>query len=129
MKINKWIIVVIIVLLITILLLSTIKIKVYKYNVNVGDRIGFNIDNDQFNFGTVVDGTKSERFLIIKNDEHDMRVTVKAYGDLADKLSISENSFKIKKGEEKSLSIIMNINESLEKKQYQGKIIFISTIF
>ncbi len=125
-KINIFIIILIYLIIITLFyFLIIVDIKTYDYTFNVGDHTGFNVDNDKFYFGTLMQGSNSVRFFTIKNEEYDARYIIKAYGDFSDKLWISENNFKLKKEEEKALKINLFTNETIQKGIYSGKIVFI----
>jgi len=128
-KINILIILASIVLIIFLYLSIVIDVKIYPYEFNIGDHVGFNVDNDKFYFGTLMQGSQSSRFLTIKDPKHDIKVIIKAYGDLSNKLIVSDNKFKLKKGEEKAIKISLLTNETLPQGKYQGNIIFISTRF
>lgn len=128
-KINILIIIASIVLIISLYLSIIIDVKIYPYEFNIGDHVGFNVDNDKFYFGTLMQGSQSSRFLTIKDPKQDIKVIIKAYGDLSNNLIISDNNFRLKKGEEKAIKISLLTNETISPGKYHGNIIFISTRF
>ena len=128
-KNNILMIIIPIILMVLLYLIIIIDVKVYKYEFNIGDHIGFDVNNTQFNFGTLMQGSESVRFFTIKDPKNNIKFIIKAYGDFSNKLTISDNNFKLKKGEEKAIRISLLTNDPIPKGRYNGKILFISTRF
>ncbi|MGB9708312.1 MAG: hypothetical protein ACPLXC_03260 [Candidatus Pacearchaeota archaeon] len=98
------------------------KVTVYDMKMEVGNHVGFNLDAEELNFGTVPPGGGSKREVVITTDSPTL-LKVMFEGELADWVSVSENDF-IFNGS-KSLTFLAVSPENTSLGFYKGKAIIV----
>ena len=99
-------------ILLALILINIIflDIKTYQYEVNVkSEAVGFNTDNDKLYFGAIDRNGLSKRPLRIEAMPSNSKVYIKSYGDLSNGILLSENNFKLMRGEVKELEVAMDL--------------------
>lgn len=128
MKLNRIFIVIASTLLVFVFFLMIFNgVQVYEYSVIVGNHIGFNVDNDKIYFGTVPRGERSRRAIVVKNTDKPSKVRIRAFGDLAGNIKLSDNNFKMQKNETKEITIFMFADSHTNYGKYTGNVIFLFT--
>lgn len=100
------------------------KMADYDMHVHVDDYIGINAQSDKIWFGTVPPGERAKRDLVLRgSEEDDLKVKIKAFGELKDWISVEDNHFVLPKGEKMNLTVRVYIpdNATLDK-NYTGKL-------
>lgn len=101
---------------------KVIRRQVFEMKVQVDNYVGINVDKDTLNFGVVLAGGGSKRFVDISSNEP-TRVIITMKGPLADWTSVSENNF-IFEGK-KTLTFLVNTPKNATKGIYEGEAILI----
>ena len=100
-----------------------LEVVSFDMHLNVENRAGFNVTDVSIEFGTVYPGGGGFKEIFIQNKEYKKtRVVIKAYGDLKDWVSVSDNNFILKQNEYKKLKVEVNVPYDAEYKQYYGKL-------
>jgi len=100
------------------------EIVEYDVDVEVGNKVGFNLDPDAIHFGTMPAGNKGLRHMRFNNNrEIPVRVGLKTGGELRDWLVFSDNNFVLEKGDEKRVNITMYVPKDVSKTKYEGKLV------
>ncbi len=68
------------------------QVKVYDMRLKVGNYVGFNLDSDVLNFGTIIPTGASTRTINLST-EKPVRVEILLRGKLAEWVNISHNNF------------------------------------
>jgi len=85
--------------------------------------IGFDLNPEALTFGKVQPGQSATRDLIIKNEfDKKVKITIKAEGEIEKYISVSENNFYLKPGEETNITFTAHLPNDLEIRKYEGKI-------
>jgi hypothetical protein len=76
-------------------------------------------------------GSSTRNLLISQNLDDVVKVKIILSGEFIDWVSISENNFKLKKGETKKIAFVAKVPQNVEHKKYHGKavLVFQSTLF
>lgn len=98
------------------------KVTVYNMSLTVGNTIGFNLDAQELNFGTLMagGGSKREVFMIV---DKPTKVIIFMEGELANWTSVSDNDF-IFEGN-KSIIFTAVVPENASLGTYKGKAILV----
>lgn len=118
MKIYLKILFGILIIIILILLLFKVDIKIIDMKLEIGDKIGLNVDNNTINFGIISPGGSSKKSMII-NEKGFVNMGIE--GDIKKFIVISRNN-QFMNNEEISL-VATNIPENENGKEYNGKLI------
>lgn len=60
----------------------------------VGEKVGFNLNNDSIHFGTTYKGGGSRRSIVVENTYSiPLKVSIELYGNISGFVSVSENDF------------------------------------
>lgn len=94
------------------------QVKVYDMRLKVGNYVGFNLDNDVLNFGTIIPTGASTRMVNIST-EKPVRVEILLRGKLAEWVNISHNNFILDDQEEIAFNVYVPANASYGN--YTGK--------
>lgn len=129
-KRNILIFAIIIVLLVFIIIqfysyykLKNIKeIKTFEMKLEVSDHIGFNLENETLNFGTVIPSGSATRNIKIESDEP-VFLNVNFKGNLAEWVDVSENNFVF--NGTKDLTFVVYAPWYAEAGNYTGKAVLI----
>ena len=98
--------------------------RVVPMDIKVSDHGGFNLDTDAMHFGLAAAGDTPERSLFISHDsDHPLLVEIRFYGEFADWVEPSENSFVLEPGEQKEVFFKVYVPGGMEHKQYNGTIV------
>ncbi len=103
-----------------------VQIEKYKMDVNITDneKIGINVDNDAFHFGSLgVRGIVAREFKIHQTEE-DVLVRIIKRGEMALWVS-NPNNFIVRKGEEKTIEFTLSVPVGMPVGYYTGEIIVI----
>jgi len=107
-----------------------LEVNEIDFQVNVENRLGFNVDTDKLYFGTTYPGGVGKREVFIENyDYPKVRVNIKVYGDINEWVSVDANHFVLEQGESKSVIFYVNVPKDAEYQNYEGKIKIIFTKF
>jgi len=87
------------------------------------DNVGINVDTDAVWFGGVVQGGASMRPVILTSSR-DSKVVVKAKGEFAEWVSVSQNNFKIKADEPFEVQVKAHVPQDAELRNYEGTVVF-----
>lgn len=98
------------------------KVSAYDMKMRVGGYVGFNLDKEELNFGTVLPGGGSKREIIVTTDSP-TRLLIFLEGDLAKWTSVSENDFVF--NGTKSLTFMANAPKNASFGDYKGKAILV----
>jgi len=133
MKIKYLIIIIVLVILLIpgISRIFLAEIKTLEATVTIGDYLGFNTDIDKLYFGTFLAGGFSKRDFHIENYKcNKCLVVIKAYGPLAKILTISDNKFIMRYGENKTITALVNTPQDIPNGAYNAtiKVYFWKTI-
>ena len=88
-------------------------------HLTVGNKVGLNADNDALWFGIIPPRGTGIRPINIAADETGKYV-VKLRGELAEWVTVSENSFTLEKGANKTISVHANVPANTEFRDYNG---------
>lgn len=90
-------------------------------NLNVGNHIGFNVDNNAIYFGTIIPGNYGSRNMTFVSDyDFDVKIKIKIDSEFKDWYEVSDNNFILKKNEEKEIIILVNVPLDAEMKEYNS---------
>lgn len=109
----------------TVLFLSDriVQSETFYANVNISDRIGFDVNGSALTFGNVVSGGSSTRKIIIDNNySFPIAVYVTAEGDIAPLLNFDKIVL-IKEGESKLIPISV-VSSGFDYGAYTGNVSF-----
>jgi len=94
-----------------------------KINLDVGDHIGFNIDNEELNFGTVTPGNHAIRNITLSsNRDFDVKVKIKV-NKYKSWYSVSENDFVLNKGDNRTIVVRVDVPGDVNYGKYDAKLI------
>ncbi len=99
-------------------------IQTLDVNVKVGDHLGFNLDSDSLNFGTITPGGGSSRGLILES-EKPLMVHISFEGSISKWVVPSKNDFVLNGRDNVSFSI--NVPPDANLGDYTGKVFIIFT--
>ncbi len=88
-----------------------------KFDFNVSDYVGVNVDSDALHLGATKPGGKLSRHLLIKSSK-DIKVMIKVFGN--DFVYPEENDFIVKENEEKMVKITAKVPDDAEFGRYDG---------
>lgn len=94
----------------------------YKMHMIVGDHIGFDLNRKVITFGMVTPSGTATRYIDLSNGEHNNKVRVTAFGELAKWVTLSENDFVLQPYENKSLKISVFAPADVEFGNYTGSL-------
>lgn len=100
-----------------------VQINKFPMDVRVAENqiIGFNVDPDGFHFGSVPRGSGGQRELRIHQVEEDVIVYMYKKGEIAPWVSYP-NSFTVRKGESKNITLSVSIPREAKPGNYSGEI-------
>jgi len=104
-----------------------VEIKTIDMDLTVGNYTGFDVNTSALIFGTTVPNSYVKRTINITNiDENNHKVSIKAYGELKEWTSISEDSFTLKGDETKEIDVEIRVPTDADRREYTGdlKILF-----
>lgn len=108
---------IILILIIILLILIKVDTKIVDLKLEIGNTVGLNADKDIINFGIISPGGSSKKSIIINEEGF---VSMSIDGDIKKFVVISENN-RFMNNEE--ISLIANIPENENGKEYNGKLI------
>lgn len=88
--------------------------------IQVGDHVGFNVDQQTINFGTALPGSTVEREVVLTTDK-DSLITLTIEG--LDFVSPHESHFVLEKGKTKRASILATVPKNQPPGGYNGTLI------
>jgi len=95
-------------------------------HLEVGDKIGVNLDTDKIYFGKTHPGGMAKRHLNISNNYgFSVRTNINVEGEITDFISVSENNFIIEPHSSKEITYYAETTEDTEKGTYEGKTIVV----
>ncbi len=92
----------------------------YEMTLIISDHSGFDLNKTAITFGMVAPEGSSMRYFNIKNNEDGNKVIIKATGNIADLVSVSDNKFIIKPHEVKPIAITSVAPVNAEFGNYSG---------
>ncbi len=92
--------------------------QVFDMKLKISDYVGFSVDQDLINFGVVMPGGGSKRFIDISADEPTY-VVIMVEGDIAPLVGVSENNF-VFEGD-KTIIFTAVAPVDIEEGEYTGK--------
>lgn len=94
---------------------------VVPINVSVGNVIGFNLDRDALNMGTIPEGGSAERNFTITNDlGKTSRIKIVKLGEIKGWIFLSDNGFTLGPEEKKDILVEVRPPEDAERGKYKG---------
>lgn len=129
LAITTLVIISVISLVVSLTFLAVIQeVKTLSIQLEVANRLGFNVDTDKIYLGAIPPGNSGERSVIIENKEYEKSIVrIKVYGELKKWVTVSENSFTLKKGESKTVKVKVMIPENAGLKDYESELIIMFT--
>ena len=131
------IIFVLVLILVPLITISAVKIFYLSFqeeydipmDIQVGDKIGFNVDGDALHMGRTTPATQSStRFIDITNDEdYKKRVRISFEGEMAPWSKVSEYDFILTPGETKELKFSVKPPMNTSFGNYTGNAHFLLT--
>lgn len=103
---------------------NTTAVKIYDIKVKVDNYLGFNIENESINFGTIIPGGIGERYIELISDK-DVKVEIYLKGSVAKWISIDKNDFILKKGKKENVTFSITIPKNTKFGNYSGKAIIL----
>jgi hypothetical protein len=101
------------------------KKEIYT-TVIVSDHVGFDLNTSALTFGMVQFGGSARRRIVLTNDfDREIKVVVKARGDISDYLVVSENDFVLGSGEERQVYFFVEVPSGIDSGEYDGFIEFV----
>ena len=102
-------------------------VKELDMSLIVGNHAGFDVDTEKLSFGMIMPaGNSCTRYVFLSNKkDYPLKVYINFYGDLADWVSVSDNYFILKPGEEKKLSFTANAQKDASYGNYTGTARFV----
>ncbi|MEM1577642.1 MAG: hypothetical protein QXM27_01350 [Candidatus Pacearchaeota archaeon] len=130
-KILIWFIIFLLIIILTELIWIYIKflhnttaIRIYDIKLKVGDYIGFNIENESINFGTIMPGGRGERYIEVTSNK-DVKVEIYLKGDIAKWIIVDKNDFILKKNTKENITFSVVIPKDAKIGNYTGKAIIL----
>ena len=128
MKRNKLLILLVLIFLINTLIiffiagrLSLKDVQTLDMDMEVKNKIGFNVDTDKIHFGGLPPGGMSEREIVISHDfDFPVKVSIKTSGELAEYVTVSDNNFILSPLESKKITFYAIIDEDVPLGNYTG---------
>lgn len=101
--------------------MTTIGVRDIEMDVKVGAKIGINVDSDKLWFGMTNPGGSATRQIFIGN-EHDfpIKVLFVPLGQLKDYIGVSDNPALLQPGENKEVSVTVEIPKEMPHGNYTG---------
>ncbi len=100
---------------------SFLKYDEVPVQLSVSDVVGFNVGTDALYFGSVPPGSSAHRVIHVKNDRFAFgRANIKAFGDAARWLSVSDNNFYLRRDEVRDVEVKVDIPRGLDYGDYNG---------
>ncbi|MFH1452098.1 MAG: hypothetical protein ABIF88_02915 [archaeon] len=91
------------------------------------NKIGFDLTQDELNFGMLTKNNSASRKINITNQlNNKVKVTIKSSKEIIDNLIVSENNFILEPEESKEISFTILTTKLTEFREYNGEIIIIS---
>jgi len=110
------------ILFIFILFLIPKESKSFDITLNVGEKIGVEINNSALKFGTVIPGSESVKKVFIDNNhDYPIKAKIKYDGSVSPFLNV-EPSIEINAGQNYTLPIIMIVPLNASYGNYSGKL-------
>ncbi|MBN2330692.1 MAG: hypothetical protein JXC85_02655 [Candidatus Aenigmarchaeota archaeon] len=89
-------------------------------DVYVFKTAGLNVDDDAIHFGKIPPGASGRRNITIDNDAVPNLVSLEAYGDIAEWVSVSHNDFIIDAHESRNVTVFLQVPEDAEVPGYRS---------
>jgi len=97
--------------------------KEYAVKFEIGGSPGFDLNSTALTFGRIPFGSSSTRSILIKNDfDRTVFVSLSSSKEISSLLSISENDFFLKSGENKTLSFFVYSYPNITAGKYEGDV-------
>ncbi len=102
-------------------------VKEFNMALIVGNRTGIDVDTEKLTFGMITPaGSSCTRYVFVSNKkDYPLRAYINFYGSFAEWVSVSENYFVLKPGEEKKLSFSASAPEDAAHGNYTGRAKFV----
>jgi len=100
------------------------SVQTLDVNLKIGDYVGFNLDQESLNFGTIPPGSGSFRAITLKSDKP-LEVHVSFEGDTAKWMNVSKNDFILDGVEDLSFNI--QVPNDVVLGDYTGKTVILFT--
>ncbi len=103
------------------------NVREFDMYLIVGNHTGFDVNTEKLTFGMITPtGSSCTRYIFISNKkDYPLRVYINFYGNFANWVSVSENYFVLKPGEEKKLSFSATAPRNAAYGNYTGKARFV----
>ena len=103
--------------------LTNYEVRQVPMQIQVAEKLGFNTDPGDLNFGANFPGNTNKRFMEISFEKR-TRVIIELEGDFAPWVQISDDDFILEADETKQLTFTAYIPEEAEEGDYTGTAIF-----
>lgn len=98
--------------------------KVVPMDIEVGDRIGLNLDADAMHFGMSSPGGEARRGLIVQHQSSiPLKVDIRMYGEMASWIEVEENEFVLNPNQTKEVYLTVHIPQGTSLGSYNGTIV------
>lgn len=100
---------------------TIVDIKELKMYITVGEIVGFNVGTEAVFFGTIQRGGSGNRDLIVTNNyTFPVKIDIRAYGELAKWVYVSENGFLLQPNENKTVKVSLIVPKDANFGNYTG---------
>ena len=100
------------------------EITILDMQLAVSNSLGFNVDTDKIYFGDMPPGVAGKKKIVIPNNNYDRsRIDIKASGEIAEWVSVSENSFILEKDDFRLIEVRVDVPLDARYKEYESKLI------
>lgn len=100
---------------------SFLKYDEIQVQLTVSEVVGFNVGTDALYLGSVPPGSSAHRVIHVRNDHFSFgRVNIKAFGDVAPWLSVSDNNFYLRRDEVGDVDVRVEVPEGVARGDYNG---------
>jgi len=95
----------------------------FDMDVEIGNKVGFNLDPDAIHFGTIFRGNKGMRYLTINHSKNrPIKIIIKATKGMGEWLDYSDNYFLLEKNNKKMIILTLNVPKDASFGKYYGKL-------
>jgi hypothetical protein len=92
-----------------------------------GEKMGFNLDPGELNFGKIIPGGSATRDITIKNTyKYPTLTKIKSSGEISKYIIVSENNILLQPNESKNITFSVFAEVGIELKEYPGEITIIT---
>lgn len=100
------------------------NVMIVEMSLEVGDKLGFNLEENVLNFGRTAPGVNSvTRFIEISNiEDYPIVIKIKTSGELSEWVTTSEDNFVLEAGEIRKVDFVAAPPPDAPQGEYYGKV-------